>query len=146
MAAAPARLMTSQDPPVLPSRSFGKSNAERIGSLIGDSCIQMGPIGRWEQARGRRAVASGISVIRAIGRASEALAAAGNREDTARLELSWLEQNRDRYGNQWVALDGNRLIAVGNSAREVYAAIERYPGTPLVTKVEPATDTHFAGW
>src|SRR5208337_253960 len=61
-------------------------------------------------------------------------------------ELSWLETNREQYAGRWVALEGNALLAVGNSAREVYAAIARHEGTPLVTRVEPEEQVPFAGW
>jgi len=61
-------------------------------------------------------------------------------------ELSWLETNRGQYAGRWVALEGNALLAVGDSAREVYAAIARHEGTPLVTRVEPEEQVPFAGW
>lgn len=34
--------------------------------------------------------------------------------------LSWLQENRKKYSGQWVALDGDRLIASGPTAKEVY--------------------------
>ena len=61
-------------------------------------------------------------------------------------ELRWLALNRQRYAGQWVALEGDALLAVGDSAREVYAAIASHPGTPLVTRVEPEEQVPFAGW
>jgi hypothetical protein len=52
-------------------------------------------------------------------------------------EMTWLRQRAREYANQWVALDGDRLIAHGTEAREVYAAAEA-DGAPLpmVTFVE----------
>ncbi len=35
--------------------------------------------------------------------------------------LRWLDENRERYAGQWVALDGNRLIASGPTAEEVFS-------------------------
>ena len=35
--------------------------------------------------------------------------------------LRWLNENRQKYLGQWVALDAGRLIASGPNAREVYA-------------------------
>ncbi len=32
----------------------------------------------------------------------------------------WLKKNREKFMNQWVCLDGDRLIASGNDGREVY--------------------------
>ena len=52
-------------------------------------------------------------------------------------EMKWLHQHACEYANQWVALDGDRLIAHGTKASEVYAAAEA-DGAPLpmVTFVE----------
>ena len=63
-----------------------------------------------------------------------------------RAEFEWLALNRQRYAGRWVALDWNTLLAVGDSAREVYAAIAGHEGTPLVTRVEPEDEVYFAGW
>ena len=35
--------------------------------------------------------------------------------------LRWLHENREKYAGQWVALDGDRLIASGSTAKEVYS-------------------------
>jgi len=35
--------------------------------------------------------------------------------------LRWLDENREKYAGQWVALDGDRLIASGPTAKEVYS-------------------------
>ena len=35
--------------------------------------------------------------------------------------LRWLHENRDKYAGQWVALDGDCLIASGSTAKEVYS-------------------------
>jgi hypothetical protein len=67
----------------------------------------------------------------------------GERERT---EFTWLALNRQRYSGRWVALDGDRLLAAGNSAREVYAAIANQRRTPLVTRIEPEDEVYFAGW
>jgi hypothetical protein len=61
-------------------------------------------------------------------------------------ELSWLEAHREQFAGRWVALDGNALLAVGDSAREVYAAIAGNEGIPLVTYVERENEPYFAGW
>ena len=69
-----------------------------------------------------------------------------NGAERERSEFRWLALNRQRYAGRWVALDGNTLLAVGDSAREVYAAIASHEGTPLVTRVEPEDEVYFAGW
>jgi antitoxin (DNA-binding transcriptional repressor) of toxin-antitoxin stability system len=61
-------------------------------------------------------------------------------------ELKWLAVNQERYAGRWVALEGDRLLAVGDSAREVCAATANHPRTPLVTRVEPEDEVYFAGW
>ena len=35
--------------------------------------------------------------------------------------LRWLHENREKYSGQWVALGGDRLIANGSTAKEVYS-------------------------
>jgi hypothetical protein len=61
-------------------------------------------------------------------------------------EFKWLGLNQQQYAGRWVALDGSSLLAVGNSAREVYSAIAGHKGTPLVTYVEKENEPYFAGW
>ncbi len=34
-------------------------------------------------------------------------------------EHKWIKQHRDEYANQWVALDGDRLLAHGSDLKEV---------------------------
>jgi hypothetical protein len=42
-------------------------------------------------------------------------------EETAKFKRAenWLEENREKYMNQWVCLDGDELIAYGADALEV---------------------------
>jgi len=52
-------------------------------------------------------------------------------------EMKWLRENARKYANQWVALDGDRLIAHGDDANSVYAASEADGAQlPMVTFVE----------
>lgn len=62
-------------------------------------------------------------------------------------EMRWLTEHRDEYAGQWVALDGERLIASGVSAKVVYETA-RAAGVelPLVVQVEPADQLPFGGW
>jgi hypothetical protein len=63
--------------------------------------------------------------------------------------LRWLHENREKYSGQWVALDGDRLIASGPTAKEVYsnakAAGVEIPFVELVTDRErlPSTGDGF---
>lgn len=58
-------------------------------------------------------------------------------------EQRWLEEHRDEYLWQWVALEGGRLLASGRDGRAVYEAA-RAAGVraPLVT----CDELPFAGW
>jgi hypothetical protein len=63
-------------------------------------------------------------------------------------ERAWIEQNRNAYVNQWVALDGDRLLAHGPDAREVYLAARaagvRAPFLEQVTSKEEGA--FWGGW
>jgi hypothetical protein len=62
--------------------------------------------------------------------------------------LRWLHENRETFSGQWVALDGDRLIASGSTAKEVYFKAKsegvEVPFVELVTKQEPGPFT--GGW
>ena len=62
--------------------------------------------------------------------------------------LKWLHENREKYAGQWVALDGDRLIANGPTAKEVYSKAKaegfEIPFVELVTDQEPVPST--VGW
>lgn len=62
--------------------------------------------------------------------------------------LRWLHENREKYSRQWVALDGDRLIASGSTAKEVYSKAKaegvEIPFVELVTEEESGPFT--GGW
>jgi hypothetical protein len=62
--------------------------------------------------------------------------------------LRWLHENREKYSGQWVALDGDRLIASGPTAKEVYSKAKAegvaIPFVELVTEQESVPFT--GGW
>ena len=74
----------------------------------------------------------------------------GSQAHTNRSEksLRWLHENRDKYSGQWVALDGDRLIASGSTAKEVYSKAKaegvEIPFVELVTEEESRPFT--GGW
>jgi len=37
-------------------------------------------------------------------------------------EAKWLAENRARYAGLWIALDGDKLLAVSRSSKEVFAS------------------------
>jgi hypothetical protein len=62
-------------------------------------------------------------------------------------EMKWLREHRAEYANQWVALDGDRLISAGRSAKEVHSAVKA-AGVPhaLIVLVESPDTPPFAGF
>lgn len=61
-------------------------------------------------------------------------------------EMKWLSEHGVDYAGQWVALAGDRLIAYGASAKEVYtAADDAGVEMLLVTRVDDPTAPPFAG-
>jgi hypothetical protein len=68
--------------------------------------------------------------------------------DTHERERAWIERNRDGYVGQWVALDGDRLLAHGQDARRVYlAAREAGVRAPFLERVTPKEEGAFwGGW
>lgn len=62
-------------------------------------------------------------------------------------ERAWIEAHREEYLGQWVALDGDRLIAHGANAREVYLAA-RAAGvrSPFVEQIMPSLEPYTGGW
>jgi len=60
-----------------------------------------------------------------------------------KLEMAWLRDHRREYIGQWVALDGNRLIAHGTDHQQVFAAAEADGAyLPLITFIEDP-DKHY---
>jgi Family of unknown function (DUF5678) len=58
----------------------------------------------------------------------------------------WMDEHAHEYGGLWVALDGDRLIAHGPNAAEVFAAAKADGAyLPLVTYITPADAPPFAG-
>lgn len=62
-------------------------------------------------------------------------------------EIQWLEEHRREYSDQWVALDGDILLAAGREAKEVFDGARRSGvSRPLIVHVEPADAPPFGGW
>ena len=79
---------------------------------------------------------------------SESTARVGNsghrrRPDPAQA-MEWLRLHNKKYGGEWVALDGSRLISHGPDAMEVYVAAEADGAyLPMITYIEPADALPF---
>ena len=62
-------------------------------------------------------------------------------------ESNWVERHRDKYLGQWVALEGDRLIAHGTNAREVHlAARQAGIAGPYIVHVTPKVEAYVGGW
>src|SRR5258706_11211067 len=62
-------------------------------------------------------------------------------------ENSWIDGHRDEYLGQWVAIEGDMLIAHGANPREVYlAAREAGINSPFIERVEKRQNVFMGGW
>ncbi|HEY7388452.1 MAG TPA: DUF5678 domain-containing protein [Bryobacteraceae bacterium] len=64
------------------------------------------------------------------------------------LEIQWIDENREAYAGQWVAIEGDRLISAGSDPMPVFAAA-RAQGIqiPFVVHVLPEDPLPFVpGW
>lgn len=62
-------------------------------------------------------------------------------------EVEWLRKHRAEYAGQWVALNGEQLIASGDDLKQVVSTARRL-GVPdaLMMRVEPNDALPFAGF
>lgn len=69
------------------------------------------------------------------------------REVRFQRSLQWLEKNKAVYLGQWVALDGDRLLAAGTDGKQVYAeAVAAGVAVPLLQQINAEDDLPFGGW
>jgi Family of unknown function (DUF5678) len=82
--------------------------------------------------------------------ALEDLASNGNERpsyQTHEEERAWVEAHRDEFLDQWVALDGGRLISHGSDAKMVYdEAREQGINTPYLVRVSEKQEAFIGGW
>jgi predicted DNA-binding antitoxin AbrB/MazE fold protein len=62
-------------------------------------------------------------------------------------ELRWLKENGSQFLDQWVALDGDRLVSHGRNAKAVYDEA-RAAGfmCPYLTQVTAPDEHPWGGW
>lgn len=69
--------------------------------------------------------------------------------ETSRLKrMEWLKSNRDEHGGQYVALDGDKLVAVGQNyreAREKARAVGK-PDAFVTYLTKPDEVAEWGGW
>jgi len=62
-------------------------------------------------------------------------------------ERAWINAHRDEFLDQWVALDGDHLVAHGTDAKKVYdEAREQGITTPYLVHVTPKVEAYVGGW
>jgi predicted Zn-dependent protease len=62
-------------------------------------------------------------------------------------ERAWINAHRDEYLGQWVALDGDHLVAHGTDAKNVYdEAREQGITAPYLVHVTPKVEAYVGGW
>jgi hypothetical protein len=67
------------------------------------------------------------------------------RDERFRQEMNWLAANKRRYAGRWIALEGEHLLAVANTSREVFSQLPANATPPLVIFLDEE-DLPFAGW
>jgi hypothetical protein len=61
-------------------------------------------------------------------------------------ELDWIEKHKHEYAGQWVALDGDRLVAASPIQQEVWDAVKTDgPTLPLVHRISSPDDLPYIG-
>jgi hypothetical protein len=66
---------------------------------------------------------------------------------TKEVERAWIDAHRDEYLGQWVALDGDNLIAHGTDPRGVYEEARAQGITaPYLVHVTPKAKAYVEGW
>ena len=62
--------------------------------------------------------------------------------------MNWIDENRAAYADQWVAVEGGRLIAAGMDALRIFAAAKAEGiQIPFIVHVLPADPLPFVpGW
>lgn len=62
------------------------------------------------------------------------------------IELEWVERHKHEYPGQWVALDGDRLIAASPIQQEVWDAVNADNAKiPIVFRVSDPNDLPYVG-
>ncbi len=59
----------------------------------------------------------------------------------------WLDKNSEQYMNQWICLEGDKLIAHSIDGREVYRiAKEKGVKVPFVHYIQEEPEAYWGGW
>ena len=120
-----------------------QSMPARPHPMIGTRITKSVP--EWSGKRNDAAVSSGRDrAIRAVTYLKEQTRRSSQKEQTDR-EMRWLADNRHRYAGQWIAIQGDTLLAAGASAKQVFAKVADQPIPPLVIRVDDEDRPSRAG-
>ena len=69
------------------------------------------------------------------------------RQERFRRSMRWIQENRKEFDGQWVALDGDTLLAYGTDGKKVHAEAQaKGVKTPLMHRVNMKETQPFGGW
>jgi Family of unknown function (DUF5678) len=69
------------------------------------------------------------------------------KDEKFKLSLKWIDEHRQEFDGQWVALDGERLLAHGTDGKKVHAQAQaKGVKTPLIHRVSVNETMPFGGW
>lgn len=71
----------------------------------------------------------------------------GSTAEMRSAEMKWLAEHEAEYAGQWVALDGDRLLAYGNDPKQLFVEA-RAMGVenPFVVHAEDPRQAQWGGW
>ena len=98
-----------------------------------------------QRAHGSSTIAEHLSQAQAALASLVRLGQLGRLQRQLERERIWLATNRHRYAGRWIALDGDQLLAVGASAKEVFSEVANHVPAPLVIHIAEQ-ELPFAGW
>ncbi len=62
-------------------------------------------------------------------------------------ESAWVDEHRDEYLGQWVAVEGEKPVAHGTNPRQVYlSARESGISVPFIVRVQKREEPFMGGW
>lgn len=67
-------------------------------------------------------------------------------DSSRRRELQWIKEHRQEYAGQYVALDGDRLVAYGFDGKQVITEARKTCPEALFHRFEALDELPFGGW
>ena len=70
-----------------------------------------------------------------------------NRQERFQRSMRWIHEHREKFDGQWVALDGDNLLAHGTDGKKVHSEAQaKGVQTPLMHRVSVKETQPFGGW